>query len=85
MKSPRINEKREQMAALAHERWSRWMRYLFAHSAKEPSGEVVIPARLVERWMRQMDTSYSDLSEEEKESDRKEADLILVALEDPNA
>lgn len=42
--------------------------------------DAVIPGWAIERWQRQMNIDYKDLSEEEKESDRKEADRILEAL-----
>ena len=41
---------------------------------------LVIPAKSVRRWARQMNTPYSELSEAEKESDRKEADKFLELL-----
>lgn len=37
----------------------------------------MIPAWAVERWRRQVATSYAELSEKEKDSDRKEADRVL--------
>ncbi len=37
----------------------------------------VIPRWAVDRWSRQVATDYQDLSEEEKNSDRKEADRVL--------
>lgn len=79
---------REALAAYAHKAWSGWMRYLFSKcdftmpvilSALE-NGSVIIPKEFVERWMRQMNTEYVDLPENEKESDRKEADEILAIL-----
>ena len=39
-----------------------------------------IPKWAVDRWKRQMQTPYNDLSEEEKESDRKEADGMIAIL-----
>jgi hypothetical protein len=39
-----------------------------------------MPRWCVERWSRQMNAPYADLSEEEKESDRKEADRVLEVL-----
>lgn len=73
---------REAMAAYSHEAWSQWMRYLF--SKTETSNRyfsdapvVTIPDWAVERWTRQMNTPYADLPEEEKESDRLEADRII--------
>ena len=47
-------------------------------------GGVIIPQWAVERWMRQMNTEYKNLSEEEKESDRKEADGMILIMENYN-
>lgn len=79
----------EEFAALAHEQWSGWMKYLFSkcvagnfleHETYEL--DRAIPAEFVERWTRQMNTSYADLSEEEKESDRVEARKVLALLKE---
>jgi hypothetical protein len=74
------DELREALAAYAHEAWSGWMRYMFGKCERAHGYDheaVAIPKWAVERWTRQMNTSYADLPEEEKESDRKEADKIL--------
>jgi hypothetical protein len=68
---------REQLAAYAHEAWSGWMRYLFSLSTYPDSSGAKIPGELVERWLRQLNTPYIDLSEAEKDSDRAEADKML--------
>lgn len=68
---------REELADYAHEAWSGWMKYLFEKSVEEPDGTVTIPAWAVKRWRRQATTIYKDLPEEEKESDREEADRML--------
>lgn len=70
---------REKLASYAHKQWSGWMKYLFSKSVIV-SGVCVIPAWLVERWLGQMNTSYEELSEPEKESDRKEADGMLEII-----
>lgn len=67
----------EDLASYAHEVWIRWMKYLFSKSVENEDGSVTIPAWAVERWKRQMSTSYDDLPEGEKESDRKEARTIM--------
>lgn len=69
---------RENLACIAHERWSHWMDYLFSKGTFNPDGSWTAPAELVERWQRQMNTPYSELSEAEKASDRLEADRILA-------
>lgn len=73
-------ELREVLAALAHEQWSGWMRYLFGKCSYTDMGDAVIPKSSVLHWQRQVGTPYADLSEAEKESDRKEADRVLAAL-----
>jgi hypothetical protein len=74
--------KREQLAALAHEQWSGWMKHLFGKSICDGPFGCLIPGDLADRWLRQLNTPYADLSEEEKESDRKEADRVLAVIHD---
>jgi hypothetical protein len=76
-----MNDIREQLAALEHEQWAGWMNYLFEKSNENEDGSVVIPAALVSRWKRQMETSYVDLTEDEKESDRAIADKVIKILD----
>ena len=63
----------EDLSDYAHEAWSGWMKYLFEKGTKNPDGTFTMNADSVERWERQMNTSYAALSENEKESDRIEA------------
>lgn len=88
-----MNELREKLAALCHDQWSGWMEYLFSKCVDHvmpaslgfhKDGELLIPKEFVDRWRRQMKTPYLDLSEEEKESDRKEADKFLELLSEEN-
>ena len=71
---------RELLAAYAHEAWAGWMRHMFGLSRPLGNGAMVIPANLVKRWTRQMDTPYAELPENEKPSDRKEADRMLAIV-----
>lgn len=71
---------REQLAEYAHEAWSGWMRYLFEKTIEVGDGCEEIQREQVERWKRQMNTPYSELPENEKESDRQEADKMLAIL-----
>jgi hypothetical protein len=73
---------REQLADQEHERWSRWMTYLFSKCKVAEGGNLLIPHESVKHWLRQIETPYSELSEEEKDSDKKEADNTLRLLED---
>lgn len=73
---------REKLAELCHEQWSGWMKYLFSKCNDHPAGTgaLVMPAWAVERWRRQMNTPYRELSEPEQDSDRTEADRFLDLL-----
>ena len=66
----------EKLAAIEHERWADWQRYLHGrcspvfNSNADDTGQLVISKKDVEHWVRQIDTPYADLSEKEKQSDR---------------
>lgn len=68
---------RERLAELAHSQWSGWMKYLFSKGEFNEDGTWTMPAWAVKRWTTQMNTPYAQLSDDEKESDRKEADKFL--------
>lgn len=73
---------REMFAASAHEQWSGWMKYLFSKGEfMDIDGTWVMPEQFVQQWMRQMNTSYEDLPESEKESGRVEADKMMAIKE----
>ena len=77
---------KEKLAELCHKQWSGWMEYLFSKCFPDTgqfdknNGNLIIPAWAVERWKRQMNTPYSKLSKEEKNSDRDEAEKFLALL-----
>jgi hypothetical protein len=73
-------ELREALAEIAHQQWEGWMRYLFKVSQFNNDGTVTIPEWAVDRWKRQVRTPYQKLSEQEKNSDRTEADKVLELL-----
>ena len=70
-------EMREELAEYAHDAWSGWMKYLFEKSQKNQDGTVTIPKWAVDRWTRQAQTTYENLSFKEKNSDRDEAGKML--------
>ncbi|MFN3226823.1 MAG: hypothetical protein ACE360_11310 [Hyphomicrobiales bacterium] len=72
----------EQLADIEHARWAKWQRYLHSKATKRPDGSLVIPAELVERWERQIETAYADLSEKEKESDREQVREYVDVIKD---
>ena len=59
MTKPRTLE--EQLADAQHDIWSHWMRWFFDNDTPQNR----------ERWKRQMVTPYAELSESERESDRR--------------
>jgi hypothetical protein len=71
----------EDLSALEHERWAHWQSYLHAKCKRNDDGSLTIPAKLVAHWEKQMTTEYSDLSEEEKESDRDQVRNYLPVIE----
>lgn len=74
----------EKLAAVEHERWSHWQRYVHENGRLNVDGSLTIPSALVLRWSRQMDTPYEMLSDDEKESDREQVrrywDVLKEAL-----
>jgi hypothetical protein len=76
---------RRQLAAIEHQRWADWQRWMHEQCERLPSGELVIPASLVDRWERQIATPFEALSEAEQRSDLEQVDrywpLIGPALE----
>lgn len=83
--SPAYDGLRERLAAIEHERWADWQRWVHEQCKPLLGGGLVIPAHLVYRWVRQIDTPYDQLSEAEKRSDREQVNrywpLIVEALE----
>jgi len=60
----------ERLAALEHEQWAHWTRYMLNN----------ITIENVNRWGTQIETPYSELTEEEKGSDRQWARKVLEAI-----
>lgn len=98
-----IDELREKLADIEHQRWSDWQKYLHSkcftadHNTDglvcwcNPQIEMmpnlnnvilhkehlVIPEESVKHWERQINTPYAELSEVEKDSDRKQVDRYI--------
>lgn len=75
----------ETLAAAEHESWAGWATYMLNRMEAELDAVDPTAARRlraskgVQRWRRQAATSYADLPESEKESDRIEARKKLAA------
>ena len=65
---------KEQLAAIEHQRWADWQRWMHEQCQRNADGSLTIPATLVERWERQIATPYEALTEREKNSDREQVD-----------
>lgn len=69
----------EKLAEIEHQRWSDWQRYVHSNlkyceyqkNGKTYSAYFLDPS-FFERWEKQIDQSYLELSEEEKEKDREQ-------------
>lgn len=61
---------REELADLEHQQWAHWTRYMLSNLTPEN----------IERWLRQVDTPYASLLEQERESDRRWADKVLKII-----
>ena len=75
------DELREQFADLAHAIWAHWMRYMFSCGQQLADDTWIMPADKVKRWTRQMHTPYAELTDKERESDREQADKMIVLFE----
>ena len=67
----------EYLADKEHDSWSKWMKYLFSKGTMNNNGSWTMPKWAVNRWTKQMNTPYSELSNTEKQSDRNEIQHIL--------
>ena len=72
---------KERLAAIEHERWAHWQRYMHSLCVLDDGGRFIIPAGLVERWERQIATPYAELSEHEKGSDREQVARYWPVIE----
>lgn len=77
---PECADVMEGLAAVEHERWSSWQQYLHSKCITNADGSLTIPSDLAAHWHRQYMTRYADLSDAEKESDRKEVRVTLAFL-----
>lgn len=72
----------ESLAAVEHERWSHWQRYLHSQCQRRSDGSLTIPPEMVDRWSAQASTPYADLTDAEKESDRDQVRRYLPVIAD---
>lgn len=77
-------ELRETLAAIEHQRWSDWQKYIHSLFLEHSNGEgkyVCLSVEWFNRWERQIATPYSELSEKEKDGDREQVDRYWPFVE----
>ncbi len=72
-------ELREQLAAIEHERWADWQKW--CHKVLRENNPSPEQGDILERWDRQIETPYAELSEAEKQSDRDQVDRYWQLVE----
>jgi len=75
-------ELREKLAEIEHQRWADWQKW--CHKVLRENCPSLELEKVLKRWDKQIATDYKDLTEKEKDSDRKQVDgywsLIQKAL-----
>jgi hypothetical protein len=80
-------ELREKLAAIEHERWADWQRYMHSRCpfvslpGYEGEGLFITPQN-VDHWERQIRTPYANLSEQEQASDMEQVDRYWPLIEE---
>ena len=69
----------EKLAAIEHERWAMWQRYLHSRLHVFPN-QILMMHDDYKRWEGQIATPYTDLSEAEKQSDRDQVMRYMPLL-----
>ncbi|TQK29868.1 hypothetical protein [Arthrobacter sp. SLBN-53] len=72
----------DELAAVEHERWAHWQRYVHDNCERQQDGSLVIPAGLAARWEAQIETPYVELTERERDSDREQVLRYLPVILD---
>jgi hypothetical protein len=70
----------ERLAAIEHERWAHWQRFMHEQGERQPDGSLLLPADLVAKWDHLINTPYAQLTEKERESDRDQVRRYLPIL-----
>lgn len=73
---------REALADYAHETWRGWMIYMVEKGRFNEDQSLELPEASMSRWLRQMCTPYKSLPEDQKPSDRAEADKMLAIVKE---
>ncbi len=72
----------EKAADIEHARWSHWQSWVHQNCIKGTNGSLIITPKNVERWEKQINTQYKNLSEMEKEADRAEVRSYIPLIKE---
>ncbi|RXD04880.1 hypothetical protein EQZ23_07000 [Sphingomonas sp. UV9] len=76
----RLEAALESLARIEHERWAHWQRYMHSKSELRADGSMLVPAELVAKWSKQIDTAYDDLDLDEQQSDQDQVRRYLPTV-----
>lgn len=79
------DELREKLAAIEHERWSDWQKYMQSLATPDFNQEAetlfTYTTTQFARWNKQIETPYSELSDREKASDMEQVERYWPLIE----
>lgn len=81
---PDLQKLKEQLAAIEHERWANWQRYVHNKMVEHSDGKgewVCLPVEYYKRWERQINTDYKDLTTGEQGADMREVNRYWPLIE----
>lgn len=71
---------KDKIASLCHDQWTHWIVSLLGKGIPNADGTLTVPKDTIDRWRRQMNTPYDQLSKKEKDLDIIEADKFIKAF-----
>ena len=74
------NDLLEKLSDIEHQRWCHWQRFMHDQGKRMPDGSLLLPAGLVSKWDRLIETPYSKLTDKERESDREQVHRYLPTV-----
>ena len=74
-----VDELKQQLAAIEHERWAEWQKY--CHEVLRENNPSPEQGDILERWDKQIATPYAELSAKEKASDMEQVDRYWSLIE----
>lgn len=75
-----LEELKEKLADIEHQRWSHWQEY--CNKVLREQVPKLGLEKALERWDRQINTPYAELSEKEKQSDRNQVERYWGLIEE---